>query len=294
MRVSNLHLCVLALTLRASSVLGFTPAFHQASPSIGIHSPSHRSTRLLAVSPVNPLDISGSLISQLAEIAIKLRLKDQTAVQCDVSSTSTDLLLGGKIGPVTVRGRGWGSSRGLTCRVIEATVQSCELDVGRIASSRKLVLNTPAEGKAMIALDKTDWGNFITHPLMRPPQVMDGESPKFLKDNAEIDAGKGTVVFFSEYRGQTWQCTLQRAESSQGSARVTVTPVEQEADEATAEQAQELSSSLTTFFNELVYELDGTFLSYVDMMVTDRGAAPSVMLALNILVRKFPSPGLDF
>jgi hypothetical protein len=58
--------------------------------------------------------------------------------------------------------------------------------------------------------------------------------------------------------------------------------------------ASELSEAMTKFFNELTYELDGTFLSYRDMMVTDKGSAPSVMLALSILVRKFPSPGVDF
>ena len=44
----------------------------------------------------------------------------------------------------------------------------------------------------------------------------------------------------------------------------------------------------------MVFELDGTYLSFRDMMVTDKGEAPSVMLALNIKVRKLPSPGIDF
>ena len=48
------------------------------------------------------------------------------------------------------------------------------------------------------------------------------------------------------------------------------------------------------FFNEMVFELDGTFLSFGDMMMTNKGKEPSVMLALSILVRKFPSPGLEF
>ena len=45
---------------------------------------------------------------------------------------------------------------------------------------------------------------------------------------------------------------------------------------------------------EPVVELDGTFLSFGDMMMTNKGKEPSVMLALSILVRKFPSPGLEF
>eukprot|EP00977_Amphora_coffeiformis_P000179 scaffold48_cov161-Amphora_coffeaeformis.AAC.27 len=238
------------------------------------------------------MDISSSLISQLAEIAIKLRLADQTTVKCDVSSSPTDLMFGGKIGPVTVKGKGWRSGRGLTCRAIEATVQSCELDLGRIISNQKLVLTRPAEGRAMIAVNSEDFGNFITHPLMKPPEVSSGESPKFRKENTVIDPKERTVVFYSDFRDYTWQCTLQR--SARGTAEVSVTPANKGGDKAPDELAKELSISLTNFFNNLVFELDGTFLSYRDMRVTDKGESTSVMLALDILVRKFPSPGVDF
>ena len=248
------------------------------------------STQLSVFTPTNPLDISGSVISQLAEIAIKLRLADYTSGQCDVSSSS---VLGGKIGPVTVKGRGWRSGRGLSCRLIEATVQSCELDFGRIISSQKLVLTRPAEGKAMIALNKEDFGNFITHPLMKPPQVVAGEAPTFLKENTAINAKEGTVVFFSKFRGHKWRCTLQRSPSASGTAKVTATLANPDTD-VPRQLEEELTGSLTKFFNDMVYELDGTFLSYRDMMVTDKGSSPSIMLALNILVRKFPSPGIDF
>lgn len=87
--------------------------------------------------------ITSSLISNLAVVALKLRLHDQTHVGCDVTATSSDVLLKGQVGPVTVKGRGWQSRLGLTCRAIEATVDKCNLDVGRILSNKKLVLNTP-------------------------------------------------------------------------------------------------------------------------------------------------------
>jgi hypothetical protein len=89
--------------------------------------------------------ITSGLISQLAVVALKLRLHDQTHVSCDVSATSSNILLRGLVGQVTVNGRGWQSRLGLTCRAIEATVDSCELDVGRILSSRKLVLTRPGK-----------------------------------------------------------------------------------------------------------------------------------------------------
>lgn len=164
----------------------------------------------------------------------------------------------------------------------------------------------------MIALNAQDFGNFITHPLLKPPQLGaasssvggggggGGQRPTFLKENTYIDATLGTVIFYSQYAGRTWQCTLQR---SNNNALVTVEPASRspdsnsnisDCDSADDSLATELSMTLTDFFNNLVYELDGTFLSYRDMLVTDKGAAPSVMLALNILVRKFPSPGVDF
>ena len=279
------------LAWAASAVLGFT----QPPSSIGTMFCRSTSRLLAFTPPVSPLDVSGSFISNLAEIAIKLRLADQTLVRCEVMSTSTDKLLGGKIGigPVSVKGRGWRSGRGLTCRVIEATVQTCELDVGRIIVNQKLVLTRPAEGKCMIALDENDFVNFITHPLMRQPTVANGGELKFLKEKANVNVELSHIVFYVEFRGHKWECILERSMSTHGTAQVTARPVSPIYDSPN-EDVTELSSVLTKFFNELTYELDGTFLSYRDMMVTDKGSAPSVMLALNILVRKFPSPGIDF
>jgi hypothetical protein len=87
--------------------------------------------------------VTSSLISQLAVVALRLRLKQNSGVECDVQGKSTDLLLKGKVWPVTVRGKGWGSPLGLTCRAIEATVGQCNLDLGSIVSKRKLRLTVP-------------------------------------------------------------------------------------------------------------------------------------------------------
>lgn len=98
--------------------------------------------------PVASDRVTSTLISQLAIAALKLRLHTQTHVDCDVTA-SPSTVFRGQIGPVTVKGRGWGSRLGLTCRVIEATVDQCDLDMGRVVSNRKLVLNVP--GKFPIA-----------------------------------------------------------------------------------------------------------------------------------------------
>lgn len=100
-------------------------------------------------SPLN--GVSSSLISNLAVVALKLRLNGQTGVACDVQVSSSDVLLKGQVGPVTVKGRGWQSRLGLSCRAIEATVDVCKLDMGRVISNQKLVLITP--GKLFALLD---------------------------------------------------------------------------------------------------------------------------------------------
>lgn len=240
--------------------------------------------------------VTSNLISNLAEVALKLRLRDQTGVKCDVSASSSDLLLKGRVGPVTVRGRGWQSQLGLTCRAIEATVDTCELDVGRVLSNRKLRLTTPAQGNAMIALNSVDFANFITHPRMKPPALANGNSKaiEFLKDGATIDAKTGTVTFFGTYLDEKWKLSLTRGDEQQKAA-VTVSPQGNSIDAEDLESVSaELTSAISRFFNELVFELDGTFLKFNDMMITAKGASPSVMLQLQITVHKFPAQGAAF
>ena len=86
--------------------------------------------------------VSSNLISRLACMALKRRLRSHTQVSCDVSADSNNLFHG-RVGPVTVKGRGWQSPLGLTCKALEATVGECKLDMGRVISSQKLVLTTP-------------------------------------------------------------------------------------------------------------------------------------------------------
>jgi hypothetical protein len=239
--------------------------------------------------------VSSGLISNLAELALKLRLKGQTGVKFDVSANPSDLLLKGRVGPVTVKGRGWQSQLGLSCRAIEATIDTCELDIGRIMSNQKLVLTTPAKGEAMIALNSADFGNFITHPLMKPPELQNknNEALVFLKEDIVVDPVSATVTFFGSYMGEKWRLTLARGEGEQR-ALVTVALEGNTETESLAAISAELSRAISDFFNAMVFEIDGTWLTFQDMMVTAKGAAPSLMLQLKITVRKFPSPGLEF
>jgi hypothetical protein len=273
--------------------------FPSLSRSLNLHSLSIRldSTPLFASAETNNnnngFDLSSNLISQLAAVALKLRLSRQDHVSCDATCTSQDLLRG-RCGPVTVRGRGWASARGLTCRVIAATVQECKLDVNRMAKDQKLLLLEPARGTAMIAMNANDFGNFITHPLVRPPVVtLNKNTPPlvFLKDNVQIDTASGFVVFYFSYMDETYKAVLKRNLVS-GAAMVGVLPANKT--EGWKTVARALNDTLSKFFNELVFELDGTFLSFRDMMTTDKGGEPKVLLSLDIVVYKFPSPGLEF
>ena len=246
--------------------------------------------------------VTSALISQLAVAALKLRLKTQTHVSCDVSATSSNILLRGQVGPVTVRGRGWGSNLGLTCRVIEATVEQCELDMGRVLSNQKLVLSVPAEGRAMVALNKIDFGNFITHPLMKPPGLSNNadrdatEKLTFIKEDVSINPKDGTVTFFGKYLDSTWRFTLQRGLDEGKKAVINVAPhhISNGNEIDSTAVASELTRVTSKFFQKMVFELDGTYLTFGDMMLTDKGKEDIIMLSLGITVKKFPSPGLDF
>lgn len=103
---------------------------------------SYTQNRRQPVSPHKPTSVTDSFISSLACAALKRRLKDQTHVSCDATMDPSSLF-SGKVGPVTVKGRGWASSLGLTARALEATVDECQLDMARILTNQKLVLTTP-------------------------------------------------------------------------------------------------------------------------------------------------------
>ena len=264
--------------------------------------------------------VSGNLISDLAVIAIQLCLKDYVDVACDLTANPQDIFQG-RIGPVTVKGKEWKSSRGLTCKAIEASVDSCQLDMGRILSEQTLVLTRPTEGKCMIALTAKDFGNFVVHPRLEKAKLQASQSAgllinaeeqkqtassgtktsttttsssspsliDFQQENVVIDPASGSVTFFASCAGIECKCVLERSKNATGpKAQVRVTTL----DQSKQEQAVELSKVFTDFFNNITFELyDGLLLSFRDMMVTGKGASPSVLLSLNIRVEKFPTPG---
>lgn len=153
----------------------------------------------------------------------------------------------------------------------------------------------------MVALNAADFGNFITHPLMKPPGIVgdgseDDSGLEFMKENVTLDPKAGAVKFLGKYMGQTWQFTLRRGSNEQKAMIEACLHKSSQSDATTDWEnvARQLAQVTSKFFNEMVFELDGTFLSFSDMMLTDKGKEPIIMLSLGILVKKFPSPGLEF
>jgi hypothetical protein len=224
--------------------------------------------------------------------------KMTTLMSTNVQS-SVGNLLKSAIGPVSVKGKDWASPLGLTCRYIEANVDRCQLDMNSVLSKRKLILVEPAIGKAMVSLNAQDFGNFVTHPLLlkQAPVLKNGEKIEFLKDNVEIQVETGVVVFYGKMMGELYKCELQRG--SMQKARIDVSHAINSDDSSRNMSlvASELTNVISNFFNDLVFELDGTFLSFSDMKVHVGNAStsnPSLLMALTITVRKFPSPGIEF
>ncbi|CAB9501597.1 Protein of unknown function (DUF2993) [Seminavis robusta] len=247
--------------------------------------------------------VTSGLIATLAEQALRRRLQGQAYVKFDVTASSSDMLLQGRVGPVSVRGRTWKSPRGLTCRAIEAKVDVCELDMSKIVAQRKLLLTQPALGESFIAMNAHDFGNFLVHPLIRPPQVQqqvdsttttNGESVviQFNSDHVTIDPVAKTVCFQGDFMNETWEFTLSR--TNKQAVVTTKKSTTTTNDNDNNDNAMALSQAMTNFFNHLEVELDGTFLAYKDMSITDKGASPSLMLKLGITVYKFPAPGVPF
>lgn len=271
--------------------------------------------------------VTSTLISQLAVVALKLRLAQHSGVSCDVNASSKNLFLKSSVGPVTVRGRGWESPLGLTCRAIDANVETCTLDMNSVLNKRKLILVTPAVGKAMVALDPKDFGSFLTHPLLTAQSPSLRTSIDEDKAEAEANASRrtfefsdkdveitdedgGVVVFYGNCMGERWRCELMRGSNASKKAVINVSHEFVSSTSRIEEEESlrdlnihliedELESILATFFNELVFELDGTFLSFQDMKIhrpknSVKHDDANVLIALGITVKKFPSPGVAF
>ena len=159
--IAIISACLLTASIRVTR--GFQPSMltptsrgsferRRVDHSLGVASIDGKNPRMTTNSDQKPIIpfaidkksdfVTSKLISQLACAALKRRLPESAQVACDVAAEPS-MLFSGQVGPVTVKGRGWASPLGLTCRAIEATVNECRLDMKRVISHRKLSLTTP-------------------------------------------------------------------------------------------------------------------------------------------------------
>ena len=311
--------------------IGHTININQKNRITELKSTRNNNQRRNSSSSAKNEGVTSTLISSLAVVALKLRLESQTSVKCTVQSSSKELLLKQSIGPVSVRGKDWSSPLRLTCRVIQADVATCMLDMNSVLKKRKLILLEPAKGTAMIAFNNADFGNFLKHPLLKAqvPSLSSNSSTRtddndndndneeerrfvFQQDRVEIqneaNDGNGQVIFYGKCMGQKWECILKQGVEG-GNGRTADIEISHQSDDESdkklsegeiASIESELTIIVTNFFNQLVFELDGTFLTYKDLKFhatkkSGGGAVePNILFALDITVRKFPSPGLAF
>lgn len=268
------------------------------SPNVKFSSSIRSPTRSSPISTSS--DITSNLISKMAIAALKLRLRAQSSVGCNVVASPGGMIQG-RLERATVTGKGWVSPSGqLTCRAIEATVESCHLDTARIFRDGKLRLVVPAKGNAMIAMESSDFGNFVTHPLLESPHHMylDKMEPfAFAKDGVVIDTESGTIQFLGTFAGEKWRCDMTR-DTTNGGVNVTVHPTDLSSrmlnEDIVPPLSTELSRVVTDYFSNLQFDLDGTLLSFSDMAITSKNKQSILLLALKITVNKFPSAGIDF
>ena len=148
----------------------------------------------------------------------------------------------------------------------------------------------------MVALNSLDFTNFITHPLMKPPGLVLDQTERpiqFLKEGTEIDPQQGIVTFYGMVGDRKYKLCLQRGTSADRLAIVTAESLDSDED-IDSEIEDKVAQVVSDFFNNLVFELDGTFLCFLDMMIIDKGESPNVMISLSIVVHKFPSSKLAF
>lgn len=260
-----------------------------ARPPLFPPMPSDVKKFLVGASNKNGVGITSGLISNLAVAALERRLGDDASIDCNVQAEPYDLIRG-RVGPVVVKGNDWRSPLGMSCRAIEAKVGNCMLDLASVVQRQKLILTTPARGNALVTFNSKDFGNFLTHPLLQAPQYkLNGEihNLQFLKENVIIDPKTSSVTFFTRFLNSTYRCILTRSTTNDEAIIRVVSPSSSDNNNVSTQ----MSNILTKYFNSLIFDLEGTFVSYRDMALNSDG---NVMIELNILVKKFPSRKLNF
>ncbi len=242
--------------------------------------------------PVPPVLDPAVAISSVAEAALKtpLVLKSYGSVRVVIDAPIEAAIARGEVRRVEITGTAWSSPRSLTCRNIEFIVdEPCALDVEAAVGMRGILLKRPARGSARLTFDSSDFGNFLSHPLLRVAAAAarrDEGGFDFVFEGGEtarVCGDEGYLEYSGVVGGSGERRTI-RMRPMEGS-RVDAHLVDADADET-------FERSMASFFERLVIDLEGTELRYRDMTIDP--ARSTVDFELDLCVRKFPSPNIQF
>ena len=242
--------------------------------------------------PVPPVLDPAVALSSVAEAALKtpLVLKSYGSVRVVIDAPIEAAIARGEVRRVEITGTAWSSPRSLTCRNIEFIVdEPCALDVEAAVGMRGILLKRPARGSARLTFDSSDFGNFLSHPLLRAAAAAarrDEGGFDFVFEGGEtarVCGDEGYLEYSGVVGGSGERRTI-RMRPMEGS-RVDARLVGADADET-------FERSMASFFERLVIDLEGTELRYRDMTIDP--ARSTVDFELDLCVRKFPSPNIQF
>ena len=242
------------------------------------------------------------LLSQVAELILRARLRECGGCDIDVSADPASLLAGGVTG-VRVRGTRWCTPMKLSCQALDVRVGATAIDIGALARQR-ILLRKPAEGDATIRFTARDWDDFLLHPQMKAAiATRRGTSAAIVSPMVAFNESGGTqfelsgsvVVFPVRFDGVELNARL--SQQADGTVECIAQPAPSRdvvaADAATAAAA---GPWLAQLFAQLVIDLDGCALTFESLRVERRAAAsrPELVLQLAVCVRSFPSLEINF
>lgn len=293
--------------------------------SFGIHHHLMLIHVMCLSSLLQPPDPS-ALLSTVATLVLQARLREAGSIDVCVDATPTSLLSGGVDG-VRVRGRGWCTPLRLSCSALDMDVGATAIDPSALLTQRKIVLKRPALGRAQIHFRDADWDSFLVHPLMdsaidarrataaaAAPAVVSFARARSRIRPPSASSQSGAVEFTLMWGGEALRARLTQSVAD-GQVSVIARPLttRNDVDAATkgsgGEQMAKASADaaaawLAGLFAALVIDLDGCELSFRRLKVVT-SAAPSgdtaaasaaaeLSLNLDVCVRSFPSPAINF
>lgn len=234
------------------------------------------------------------LLSGVAKLVLKSRLRELQSVDVKVQATPA-AILGGGVDGVRVTGRGWCTPLRLSCRMLDVRVGRTSIDVPALVGSRRILLRRAARGDATMRFSSADWSNFLRHPLFAKavadrrtvdpcPEVrLAGSRAAVRPDGVEFSLrwGDDDVIARIYQRRDGRVAAAARADGVAGVASASAMD---------AQSARAVADWLVGFFEGLVLDLDGCELRFRSLRVV----ADELELRLGVNVRSFPSLDINF